>query len=79
MSMPAFDSVIPKSEAMSDRSPMGMNSEVLKMNVENVSPITGSQARTPDGVFSVVMAKIMYFQRPVKYFQNRCFKKRAQI
>ena len=47
MSMPAFDSEILKSAAMSDRSPIGMNSEVLKIKAENVSPVTGSQARRP--------------------------------
>ena len=42
MSIPAFDSVIAKSEAMSESSPMGMNSDVLNMNVENVRLMTGS-------------------------------------
>lgn len=42
MSMPAFDSVIAKSEAISESSPMGMNSDVLNMNVENVRLMTGS-------------------------------------
>ena len=40
--MPAFDSVIAKSEAISESNPIGMNSDVLNMNVENVRLMTGS-------------------------------------
>ena len=52
ISMPAFDSEIPKSEAMLESSPMGTNSEVLKMNVASVSTSTGSQAFSPYFLFS---------------------------
>ena len=42
MMSPAFDSEMPKSSAMSVRRPMGMNSDMLKMNTLTAMPISGS-------------------------------------
>lgn len=56
--IPALDSVMEKSEAMSVRSPIGMNSEVLNMNVEKVSPITGSHLRNPHEVFTFAISSV---------------------
>lgn len=39
---PVAASVRPKEEPMSVSRPIGMNSEVLKMKAENVSPMSGS-------------------------------------
>ena len=47
MTMPATDSVTPRSDAMSVSSAMGMNSDVLKMNAESVMPSRGSHERSP--------------------------------
>ena len=43
MSMPAADSVMLKSAAMSVSRPMGMNSDVLNTKVESVIPTSGTQ------------------------------------
>ena len=47
ISIPAFDSLMRKSSAISVSSPIGMNSDVLKINVENVRLMTGSHALKP--------------------------------
>ena len=71
---PACDSDIWKSPAMSDRSPMGMNSDVLKMNVENVSPITGSQPLNPEILLSSVKdADLGVFSSAVFFFISSGF------
>lgn len=43
MSIPAFVSVMAKSRAMSVSNPMGMNSDVLNIKVEHVSPMSDIQ------------------------------------
>ena len=43
-SMPACASLTRKSAAISTSKPTGMNSDVLKMNVETAMPISGSHA-----------------------------------
>lgn len=45
ISMPACASVMRKSAAISDKRPMGMNSDVLKIKAETVMPINGSHSR----------------------------------
>ena len=45
ISKPALDSVMAKSPAIPLRSPIGMNSDVLKMKAAKVNPITGHQPR----------------------------------
>lgn len=40
MSIPAFVSVMAKSRAMSVSNPIGMNSDVLNIKVEHVSPMS---------------------------------------
>ena len=42
MSMPACASLMRRSEAISDNSPMGMNSDVLKTKAEHASPTSGN-------------------------------------
>lgn len=56
--IPALDSVMEKSEAMSVRSPIGMNSEVLNMNVEKVSPTTGNHLPNPREAFTFVISSV---------------------
>lgn len=55
--MPAFDSVMSKSRAMSVSSPIGMNSDVLKMNVANVRLMTGSQREKAFRFLSIAVSK----------------------
>ena len=50
---PACDSVIPKFAAMSESSPMGINSDVLKIKADTVIPINGSHAFK--GIFCLVI------------------------
>ena len=68
MSMPALDSVIAKSEAMSESSPMGMNSDVLNMNVENVRLMTGSH-----------LLKLLFSFAIYLYLSYNCRKNRAKL
>ena len=65
MSSPACDSVILKSVAMSERRPIGMNSEVLKMKAENVSPMTGIHALIP------FQLSVFTLSVSMAYFKNR--------
>ena len=44
ISMPAFASLMLKSAAMSESSPIGMNSDVLKMKAEKVNAIRGNHS-----------------------------------
>ena len=47
ISRPALDSLMAKSFAISDNSPIGTNSEVLNTKAANVSDITGIHAAGP--------------------------------
>ena len=76
ISTPALDSVMAKSAAMSLSSPIGMNSEVLNMKVENASATSGSHSLSTcpllmDILFCIMLPLPLKNRAKIINFANR--------
>ena len=76
---PARDSVIEKSAAISLSSPMGMNSEVLKIKVENVRAKSGNHSLTALLLLIVIFCIKSLLKKSRKYSNFAGYCKSSEI